>query len=109
MQARKQAAPALPESFFVCGVAVPPAFGGFCVPACAVVLPPLEAGAVSAGRVMTARAMIAIPTVRYMSVSLFRRPDVDSWRQLRARFNLAPARIDMPRRSGEGKLLLCWP
>src|SRR6266702_4484639 len=81
MQARKHAAPALPDSFFARGVAVPPpGFGATCEAAGTMLamdapnLPaPLatpRARLVSAGRVMATSAMTAIPMVRYMSDSL---------------------------------------
>jgi hypothetical protein len=82
MQDRKHAAPALGDSFLAFGVAVPPTdLGGPCETEGATlamvgptwpVLPPpwLKARLFPAGRLRTARAMIAMLTVRYMSVSL---------------------------------------
>jgi hypothetical protein len=76
MQDRKHAAPPLGNNFFTAGVAVPPAFaetgatlamGHPDLPA----LPPEpKARLVSAGKLMAASTMTAIPRLRYMEISL---------------------------------------
>src|SRR4029077_6788118 len=77
MQLRKHAAPALGDSFFTAGVAVPPDFAGATLamdnPDLPALPPGPKGGLVSAGRMMPASAMTAIPRLRYMRVSLVSR------------------------------------
>src|SRR5262249_36950726 len=84
MQLRKHAAPALPDSFFTAGVAVPPRDpAGPCRVTGATLVadtpdlpaaPPWPRAWLSwAARVMAATAMTAIPRGRYMSVSVARK------------------------------------
>src|SRR5438105_4084644 len=77
MQLRKHAAPPLGDSFFTAGVAVPPDFAGATLAMGHPDLPALPLGPkarlVSAGKLMAASAMTAIPRLRYMRVSLVSR------------------------------------